>query len=236
MKQIIFIVALILGLTATAQDRTMILHKKDKDGKKELVHYITLTNTDSVKIEPEVANSIINGHEYVDLGLPSGLKWATCNVGANAPEELGDYYSWGEIATKTEYPQNNCATQGKSMEDISGNADYDAARAQWSATWRMPTKEEWEELINNCTWEWQSSDITDGKYKIIGPNGNYISLPASGYRWDTKTTGIGTYGQYWSSTPNGSAFTYVFEFQKTKYSINAYGTRSRGYSIRPVTN
>ena len=93
----------------------------------------------SCEKEPE---NIINGHEYVDLGLPSGLKWATCNVGANTPEEYGNYYAWGEIVPKTDYSDENCATLGKQLSDISGNANYDAATANWGASWRMPTKEE----------------------------------------------------------------------------------------------
>lgn len=93
-------------------------------------------------------------HEYVDLGLPSGTKWATCNVGANIPEEYGDFYAWGEITTKSEYTTENCVTYGESMDDISGNPNYDVARAKWGGSWRMPTKSEMRELVYNCNWTW----------------------------------------------------------------------------------
>ena len=64
----------------------------------------------------------INGHDYVDLGLPSGLKWATCNVGASKPEDYGNYYAWGETTTKSEYTEENSVTMGQPMSDFSGNA------------------------------------------------------------------------------------------------------------------
>uniref|UniRef100_UPI0025B2398C PEGA domain-containing protein n=2 Tax=uncultured Muribaculum sp. TaxID=1918613 RepID=UPI0025B2398C len=82
----------------------------------------------------------INGHEYVDLGL--SVKWAACNVGASSPEDYGNYYAWGETATKAEYTESNSKTYGKTMGDISGNPQYDAARANWGGTWRLPTKAE----------------------------------------------------------------------------------------------
>lgn len=96
-------------------------------------------------------NSYINGHEYVDLGLPSGLKWATCNVGANKPEDYGNYYAWGETGTKSSYGASNSKTYGKQMNDIKGNSQYDAARSNWGGSWRLPTEKELEELVNKCT-------------------------------------------------------------------------------------
>ena len=93
----------------------------------------------------------VNGHEYVDLGLPSGLKWATCNIGADTPEAFGNYYSWGEIETKPEYLGYNWKTNNVYMRDVSGNPNYDAATANWGSTWRMPTTAEMEELMTNCT-------------------------------------------------------------------------------------
>ena len=91
-----------------------------------------------------------NGHEYVDIGLPSGLKWATCNVGASSPEDYGDYFAWGETSPKAEYTWENSVTYGEQMSDISGNAQYDAATANWGGSWRMPTKEQMEELVEHC--------------------------------------------------------------------------------------
>lgn len=95
----------------------------------------------------------INGHNYVDMGLPSGLKWATCNVGASRPEDYGDYYAWGEIQTKSEYTVENSLTFGRNIGNISGNSRYDVACAQWGSSWRLPTFTEIEELQNLCKWE-----------------------------------------------------------------------------------
>lgn len=99
---------------------------------------------DSPKSEGQVTGKI-NGHEWVDLGLPSGTRWATCNVGATKPEQPGGLYAWGETATKTSYMPSNGKTYGKNMDDISGNATYDVATAKWGKGWRMPTKDEFDE-------------------------------------------------------------------------------------------
>ena len=97
----------------------------------------------------------INGHEYVDLGL--SVKWATCNVGASKPEDYGNDYAWGETSTKSSYTSDSSKTYGKQMNDIKGNSQYDAARANWGGTWRLPTGAELEELKNKCTWRWTNS-------------------------------------------------------------------------------
>ncbi len=175
----------------------------------------------------------INGHEYVDLGLPSGLKWATCNVGASSPEGYGNYYAWGETATKSTYTESNSTTYRKSRSDISGNASYDAARANWSSTWRMPTSEEIYELKSKCTWKWTSQGGHNG-YKITGPNGNSIFLPAAGYRNWSSLDYVGQYGYYWSSTPSNERAYNLF-FHSGAYYLEKL-CRSFGQSVRPVSN
>ena len=125
------------------------------------------------------AQNIINGHEYVDLGLPSGTKWATCNVGATKPHQLGNYYSWGHTFISDHYVSYSCETTDKLISNISGIAYYDVAREIWGGKWRIPTKKEMEELGKKCNWEWTEQN---GQYgaKITGPNGNSIFLPAAG--------------------------------------------------------
>lgn len=145
-------------------------------------------------------SNTINGHEYVDLGLPSGLKWGTCNVGASSPSDNGDYYAWGETRVKSEYTEENCKTWKKSIGDISGNPDYDAARANWGGSWRLPSKKECEELKEKCKWTWTSQGGHKG-YKVTGPNGKSIFLPAAGWRYGSSLIHAGGYGGYWSSTP-----------------------------------
>ncbi|MBQ5881493.1 MAG: PEGA domain-containing protein, partial [Bacteroidales bacterium] len=177
----------------------------------------------------------INGHEYVDLGLPSGLKWATCNVGADSPEEYGDYYAWGEIETKSEYTEDNSKTRGKSISDISGNAMYDVACAKWGGSWRLPTKEEFNELRQKCKWQWTTQNGKRG-CKVTGPNGNSIFLPVAGYRRWSSLYYAGEDGCYWSSTPGESndSRAYYLSFVSSGHDLCWYN-RYFGQSVRPVS-
>ena len=160
----------------------------------------------------------INGYSYVDLGLPSGLKWATRNVGANNPENYGNYYAWGETETKTEYTEDNSDTHRIPMDDISGKAGYDVAKNSWGSTWRMPTKSEMVELLNNCTLEWITRLGVNG-YKVTGPNGNHIFLPAAGWRSGDAFLSAGELGYYWSSTPIEDYDGLYSEYNTTAYRI-----------------
>lgn len=154
----------------------------------------------------------VNGHGYVDLGLPSGTKWATWNVGANKPGDYGDYYAWGEISTKSSYTGSiemggNSRTYGiethqlrsDGIIDSKGTLKFDTAQANWGSGWRMPTKIELEELENKCSWERTNiGGIT--AYKVTGPNGKAIYFPAAGYRVKSRLDGAGDKGYYWSAT------------------------------------
>ena len=178
---------------------------------------------------------MINGHEYVDLGLPSGLKWATCNVGADLPEEYGEHFAWGEVYTKSEYFEINTRTNGKSMSDISGNSIYDVARAKWGGSWRLPTTIELEELKNKCKWEWTTINGKKG-YKVTGPNGNSVFLPAAGYRYGSSLYNAGEDGYVWSSSPDESSdlIAYSLYFLSSRHDVGWFG-RFNGQSVRPVS-
>ena len=143
----------------------------------------------------------INGHELIDLGL--SVKWATTNVGASSPEDCGDYFAWGETMTKDTFNADNSVAYGASMSDVSGNAAYDAATANWGDSWRMPTHDEMNELIDNCTWEWTTMNSVKG-YLVTGSTGNSIFLPAAGYRFGSSLDYVGESGYYWSSEPQQS--------------------------------
>ena len=173
----------------------------------------------------------------MDLGLPSGLKWATCNVRANSPEECGDYFAWGEIKPKDDYSEMNSLTYSKNIAtcknrlwNISGNPKFDAATAQWGEEWRMPTKDEMLELITVCKLE--KSVLNDKKgLKITGPNGNSIFLPNNCIYFE-KCRIEKDYGIYWTSTPHeGRYISYLLEADRLTTK-----SRSCGYSIRPVQN
>ena len=175
------------------------------------------------------------GYDYVDLGLPSGLMWATCNVGASSPEDYGDYYAWGEISTKNTYTEKNSVTYKKrKYGDISGNPSCDVARAKWGGSWRMPTLAEFEELLNKCTWTWTTQGGHNG-YKVTGPNGNSIFLPAASGRDGTSLDGAGEWGDYWSSTPYGGGTRFACHLY---FSSGRHGTdwsyRYYGLTVRPV--
>lgn len=182
------------------------------------------------------SSNVIHGHEYVDLGLPSGLKWATCNVGAYSPEEYGDYFAWGETSTKSTYSKSNSKTYNIEMHDISGNVNYDAARAKWGSSWRMPTYDEMCELVNKCKWNWTSQNGVKG-IKVTGPNGNYIFLPAAGSKIDSDKSAIGKCGYYWTSTPDDMGEDYACSTTFTDGDIyDSLDNRYMGSSIRPVSD
>ena len=174
----------------------------------------------------------INGHDYVDLGL--SVKWATCNVGASQPHGYGTCYAWGETSAKSVYTSDNSRTYDKYMSDISGNSNYDAARANWGGSWRMPTKAEMEELEDNCTWTWTTQNAVNG-YKVTGLNGNSIFLPAAGYYFESSRDDVGEWGNYWSSTPSGSTYyAYHLDFY-SGYNDVSECVRIRGFTVRPVS-
>ncbi len=182
----------------------------------------------------EAANSkgVHQGHEWVDLGL--SVKWATCNVGANSPSDYGNHYAWGETTTKSEYTYENSKTCGKSIGDISGNPSYDAARANWGGSWRLPTRSEFEELINRCQWEWTTQNGHNG-YRVTGPNGNTIFLPAAGWCLGSSLYRVGVNGYYWCSTPYGSDASDAYDLYFFSVGQNVdWGGRSIGQSVRPV--
>ena len=134
-------------------------------------------------------------HEYVDLGLPSGTLWATCNVGADNPENYGDCFAWGETEPKntiTKYcPSSNYGYNGFIDNKADLDPEDDAAYVNWGPSWRMPTLEQQEELINNCTWMAGQMNGVKG-YIGTGPNGNTLFLPVE--------PDEGNYGRYWSRT------------------------------------
>ena len=208
--------------------------------------------------------SVIDGHEYIDLGL--SVKWATCNLGASKPHEYGSYYSWGETAPKKTYTfasykffkdkNGNGTAFNKKIDvepgefayigkDISGT-QYDAARVGWGGKWRMPTKAEWQELIDNTSFQWIDEGQVIG-LKLKGPNGNSIFFPACGFYREGNVYVDVTDGNYWSSTAEGEKAYKLFisylmrSFQDSLKGhvggwrdMNATGTRMFGYCIRPV--
>ena len=178
---------------------------------------------------------IVNGHECVDLGL--SVKWATCNVGARNRDDYGDFFAWGETSPKRSYTEYNSKTNGKPMGDIAGDSIYDAARANWGGSWRLPTMTEWDELYDSCQWDLLWTRQYGSVYLITGPNGNSIYLPMAGILSEKWLYFAGEYGGYWSSTPdeNDAGKAYYLGL-RDRESIGDVAVRYLGYTVRPVTD
>lgn len=194
-------------------------------------------------------------HTYVDLGLPSGLLWATCNIGANTPEDYGDYFAWGETTPKDYYDWSTYQyANGTSWEDpqltkYCNNSSYgyngftddlttllpedDAATANCGDGWRMPTRAEWQELLDNTTKTWTTLNGVNGRL-FTATNGNSLFLPAAGYRDYSSLYGAGSSGYYWSSSLDTdypySAWLFYFSGYYGMYDSD----RNYGRSVRPV--
>ena len=187
-------------------------------------------------------NKVINGHKFVDLGLPSGLLWAETNVGASTPYADGDYYAWGETQTKSDYSWdtykwgNSLTKYNSSDGKTTLEASDDVATVKWGKECRMPSRAEFQELYNKCDWTWKSNYNGASGYLVKGPNNQTIFLPASGGRYDGDLGGHGSYGYYWSSSLNAgntdyASSPYFFSGSITpSYSYYRY----YGRSVRPV--
>ena len=202
--------------------------------------------------EPEIPAD--DNHEWVDLGLPSGTLWATCNVGANAPEEYGDYFAWGETAPKDYYYSNTykwCNGTENTMTKYCTDSSYgyngftdgkteldpedDAARVNWGSSWRMPSVDHIQELCDNCTWTWTQRNGVNGQL-FTGPNGNTMFLPAAGFRLGESLYSAGSGGYYWSRTllsdyPSGA---YHLYFNSGDWGYGNGRSRVYGHPVRAV--
>lgn len=197
----------------------------------------------------------LNGRDYVDLGLPSGIKWATCNVGATTPEGYGNYYAWGETSPKSNYSWTNYQHCNGASNKLTkycsyssyGNNGYtdnltvlessdDAATVNWGAGWRMPTDDDLYELQSNCTMTWTTQNGVNGCLCTSRSNGNSIFLPAAGYRQDNSLYEEGTYCYLWSSTLDWSSpyRAIQYYFKSGSYYNAVYNIRDEGLPVRAV--
>lgn len=196
--------------------------------------------------------------QAVDLGLPSGIKWASCNVGAEKPEDYGNYYAWGEVLPKEDYSWatykyandangdyknkltkycNNASHGNDGFTDNKTILDPedDAAHVNWGGNWRMPTVAEWQELLDYCTWTWTTQNGINGYRVESKTNGNSIFLPAAGYRYATDLRDVGSNGYCWSSSlleanPYHALYLYFSSDDVYRY----FCPRYRGLPVRPV--
>ena len=190
---------------------------------------------------------------FVDLGLPSGLLWAECNLGASTPEDYGNYYAWGETSPKSDYSWSNyayCNGSYTTLTKYCNNSSYgnggftdalttlqamdDAATQALGSGARTPTKAEWEELMNNTTATWTTRNGVSGRL-FTAANGNSIFLPAAGLRNGSSLLSAGSYGYCWSSSLYESYpdLAWYFNFGSSRQNMN-YGSRNDGFSVRAV--
>ena len=194
-------------------------------------------------------------HECVDLGLPSGTLWATCNIGAKNPWETGDYFAWGETEAKDVYDWKRykyssfidgeykltkyCTDPDCGVNGFTDNLTVletidDAVSANWGDGWRMPTREEYDELYRNTSFEWVTINGMSGR-RLTGSNGNSIFLPATGFYLDDMVICTGL-GLYWSSTlqTHAQIASWSLHFDDTDCHVCGTYERSRGQAIRAV--
>ena len=202
-------------------------------GNAKYCYYCGNTIDHSTKLDTStiVQQGCLNGQVWVDLGL--SVKWAACNVGANNPSDYGDYYAWGEIITKSSYSVENYSLLDQKLNDISGSIKYDAATVKWGKAWRIPTYQIFNELLNYCNWEWCVVNSHYG-YKITGPSGASIFLPAAGNRCEDLLRGTNMFGSYWCSTVHWLGGAESFGFYSDKEDFSAGAGDYFGNSIRPV--
>ena len=215
--------------------------------------------TETTKQSSCVSGSF-NGHDYVDLGLPNGTLWATCNIGANSPEDYGDQFAWGETNPKSDYDWNTYKYANGSViklmkycnNDLFGNKGFtdsltvlqsvdDVAYVDWGSGWQMPTKTQWMELLQNTTSTWTTQNGVGG-WLFSATNGNSLFLPAVGIKYESSINYDNlnfenSFGGYWSSVlfTETVTWSWCFSFnKKMDYCAVVYHDRSAGLSVRPV--
>lgn len=203
----------------------------------------------------DVALDTGTDYRFVDLGLPSGTLWATCNVGADTPEAYGNYFAWGETTTKSTYTWSTyqycidgspskltkyCSNSSNGYNGFTDNLttllpEDDAATANWGNSWRMPTKEEWEELLQNTTHTWTTQNGVEGML-FTASNGNSLFLPPAGYRSESYLFSADSYCYYWSSSLLTIYPSYAWSFRFPSPDTYVYDGYSRYYgrSVRAV--
>lgn len=200
-------------------------------------------------------NGVVLAHDYVDLGLPSGILWATCNMGANSPEEIGDYIAWGETEPKELYDWKSykyavnaggyfemtkyCTESSWGLSEYIDNLtvlepEDDAIRTCWGTGWGMPTKEDWTELCQETTCILTTQNGVKGRL-VTGKNGNSIFLPTTGFRLNDELI-CPNLGIYWSSSlyTGSPERAWSFHFDNDGYHVCGTYERNRGQVVRAV--
>ena len=224
-KYILLIVVILCSCNSWAQAIKICTN----DGKSIIVPFAKLDSIITIDYEDEVKKG------FVDMGV--SVKWATCNVGAEHPQELGLYFAWGEINPKESYSIDNCKTLGKDITDIASNPNYDAALFNWGSPARMPTSDEYQELIDNCESTWTTFKEVEGMLLISKINGNSLFFPATGRYEGNTLSYVGEIGNYWSSTPYeaNNEGAYSFGIRNDGECWRGWSYRDYGHTVRAVS-
>ncbi len=234
-----------MTFTITASDGSVCT----KHSKANVAIYITRSQYTTINLGEN--DLVFANPDWVDLGLPSGLLWATRNVGATSPEDYGDHFAWGETTPKSVYDWSTyiycngswnrltkyCSNSGFGYSGFTDNLTIlqpgdDAATANYGG--RTPTKEEWEELMNNTTSIWTTQNGVNGRL-FTGTNGNSLFLPAAGYRAGSSFSYYRGSGFYWSSSLNTDDPDYAWYYHFGSISQNMYAdSREDGHTVRAV--
>ncbi len=257
MKKIIFSFVSAVSLVFVAESVTY-MRVNTTDGKTVLYEVNNVETVDFFEAPNDTILDVLSvsgstdGYNYVDLGLSSGIKWATYNVGATQPTEIGDYFAWGEISVKEYYGWNTykwcdgtsnsltkyCSSESYGIVDNKKELDSadDAVTSRWGENWRMPTTTEQKELFEGCDWTWTTDFKESGVAGYLGvskKNGNTIFLPAAGYKYDSSVNA--EHGIYWSSTRDDSFMesACAVDFYENEIQWNIY-SRYYGHCVRAV--
>lgn len=182
-----------------------------------------------------------NQHPHaIDLGLPSGIKWGCCNVGADTPETYGDYYAFGETEVKDIYNDKNYLLKnvtfhgGTSISAKNLTPQHDVANKKWGEEWHIPSPDQFNELKDNCTSEWKTVEGVNGQL-FTGKNGNSIFIPAGGKILTLSNESEGKMGHYWLNTDCWGGNSKANYFFITSSSVGTFnGSKSQGLSVRPI--
>lgn len=195
-----------------------ILNEQARLEQEERDAYLTQKQAEIQAMSPVPLKGEINGHPWVDLGLPSGTKWATYNVGTTNIHGVGTRIAWGETATKKLFSPDTYKHQGVSLVSFAGDAEYDLATAQWGEQWHTPTLQQWQELIEHCQWQYVMINGIHGVLFTSRKTYNTIFLPSTGYTDDeTYKLKHTTYNlAYWSSTgiSHNGAHSYIANYEQ----------------------
>lgn len=265
MKKILFILSLIITTFAQAQTKQYDINKNNSANIGDITTVIdAIKNNKSADANRDGKTDIHDvkaishymlhdlDYDYVDLGLPSGTLWATCNVGAEKPEEYGCYYAWGEVETKFTYSWStykHSPDGGKTFTKYNINSNYgdidgkttlesidDAAAYNWGNDWQMPTSQDISELRNgdHCTWKKSTINGVVGYVVTSNSNGNSIFLPLGGYYNGTEKVQEGTMGCFWSSSLNTSGVWTAHNMVIDNSNFSFCNLRYYGRNVRPV--